>query len=359
MEVTIPVAENSKDLAGKSLEDYGPWSLVQYRKVGRKSDTRRNDSSSQDNKKTTFQPGFKGNDKQQYTRDTSIHSCDAMQGPRVSEGKRKLENQPPVAGGTVCPTGSQLMEPAFAFNADGNSVLSPLTEMQNIPRPPITQISSNSSSGKRSSSTKGKGRNSRHGPSRATPMGNLPQGKDYGSSSSNDGAHQSHTNGHIGMVRPGTDYGMEEHLSSHKREPVSRNSPILRLGLASVDKSLVGVHDESPGPKKSTEFSVEVATINITGANLVRIKSLGGTSRKADAGRSTNSSLLLGKPSSEEVTPSLSSKPLFPPHGMPAGDEHGNHGAHGDVDKGGWSHQEVSEGDGMEFDGANEEPSSD
>jgi hypothetical protein len=359
VEEPILVAEHSKDLAGKYLEDYGPWSLVQHKKVGRKSDSRCHTSPTQDKNETTFQSGFTGNDKQQYARDTSIHSCDAMQGPRVSEGKRKLENQPPVAGGTVCPTGSQLIEPIFAFNADGNSVLSPLVEKKNIPRPPITQISSDSSSGKRSSSTKGKGRTPRHGPSRAAPMGNLPQRKDYGSSSNNDGAHQSHTNSHIGMVRPGTNDGMEEHLSSHKREPVSRNSPILRPGLASVDKPLVGVHDGSPCPKKSSDFSVEDATINITGANLVRIKPLGGTSRKEDVGRSTNSSLLSGQSSSEEVTPSLSSKPPFQPHGMSEGDEPRHHGAHGDVDEGGRSHEEVSEGDGMEFDGANEEPSSD
>ncbi|GMY15682.1 hypothetical protein FCV25MIE_10921 [Fagus crenata] len=323
VEETISVAENNKDLTGKYLENYGPWSLVQHRKVGRKSDSRRHASPSQDKKETTFQPGFIGNDKQQYAKYTSIHSCDAMQGPRVSEGKRKLENQPPVAGGTVCPTGSQLMEQIFAFNVDGNSILSSSVETQNIPRPPITQISSDSSSGKRSSSTKGKGRTPRHGPSRTAPMGNLPQRKDYGSSSSNDGAHQATPTATLGW------YNQELMMAWKNIFPLTKES------------------------------RAEDATINITGANLVRIKSLGGTSRKEDVGRSTNSSLLLGQPSNEEVTPSLSSKPPFQPHGMPEGDEHRNHGAHSDVDEGGRSHQEVSEGDKMEFNGANEEPSSD
>ena len=77
-------------------------------------------------------------------------------------------------------------------------------------------------------------------------------------------------------------------------------------------------------------------------------------SRASNASGSTDCGVLSGQQSNQEIDPSIPSKFVIQSHGLSEGYAHGNYGAHNNSDEREWCHQEVPEGDGMEFDGTNE-----
>ena len=95
-------------------------------------------------------------------------------------------------------------------------------------------------------------------------------------------------------------------------------------------------------------------TFNFGRNSLVQIESFRRDSQAPNASGSTDYGVLSGQQSNQEIDPSIPSKFAGQSHGLSEGDAHGSYGAHNNSNEREWCHQKVPEGDGMEFDGANE-----
>ncbi|GMY25937.1 hypothetical protein FCV25MIE_21179 [Fagus crenata] len=330
-EVVVLEVDKDDELAGNIENDYGPWSIVQRRKSSRRLDNKKTFSSNK-SKPTSFD--ILGCDRTHGSRSPSDNFSADTQERRHSEGKRKLQAE------SVSPavsSGLQPITPNFSFVS---TVTTPNLETQHLPKSFSSPQVSDSLNGKCSSSSKGKAKEHRNGFVKSASLGNPSQRKNNGSSS---GAHDS----------------LEVHLPTNEGKPGPGLTPVLRSGVATVGKPLVGVLDGPTSTKTGENTSVEDATVNISGASLVRIKSLRGALRKENVSGTTDCCLLSRQQNTKEVDSSIPTKLTFQSPDLPKGNEHGDHGAYGDNDERRQSHQEVSEGDGMEFDGANEESSSD
>ncbi|GMY37030.1 hypothetical protein FCV25MIE_32272 [Fagus crenata] len=292
----------------------------------------------------TIHPNFMRNDLTHIPSEHVDQPSSDTEATKAVDGKCKLVEQPIITAG---------------FNLPGlssPSVLIPELNSCVSPRP-----SSRARNGKRSKGKgKGKGQASEVNlRTRGATMGYSSQRTNYGDSSGHLGPHSSNPDSNHGVVRSGVNECLEIHISSDKREPLSRHHLNGGPSLAGVGKPLVGVLDRSPISERGKNSRVEEATFSFSGANLMRIEPVRSTNRKANVGGQADCSELLGKHAGEKATPSIS--PEFPVQslGVPKGNEHGNHGAHNHYADRGRFHQEVPEGDGMELEGADEVSSSD
>uniref|UniRef100_A0A2N9EZA8 CCHC-type domain-containing protein n=1 Tax=Fagus sylvatica TaxID=28930 RepID=A0A2N9EZA8_FAGSY len=318
-DVVILEPKEVKEVAGNISAEYGPWNLVQHRKSSRKTDSKKPTNPS---KSHNFIPSVIGRDRAHGSR---TPFCSP-----VADTHDRSESKLAHYSGTLPSPEASFSTRVLDSRSDNRPVLS-----------------------------KGKVKERRNGTNRSKPLGNISQRKNHGGPSSDAGPHKSHTNGNTRVVRPGAHDSLEVHISNNEGKPNSGFPPLLRSGVANLEKPLVGVLDRPTSSKNGELSSVEDASINFSGANLVRIESLRATNRKENAGGATNCNLLSGQQNSEETDPSVSPKFSFQSPGVPKGDEHGHHGSYCNLDERRQSHQAVSEGDGMEFDGANEESSSD
>ena len=305
---------------------------MQRRKTGHRPDTRNVTSPKKSN---PIYPVFSERDKTPSSSGL-VHSFSADTQPHRSvKSKRKLEAQSPMPAG---PIGSHPLVPNFSFVVNASRVISPLFELQSLSQSPPLPYVNVPSSGNRSSSTKGKSKNHRHGIIRPTLVGHFSQGKNNGSSSGDVRPHQSHFDSHSRVVRSRTHDSLEEHLPTDHGEPASGISSVLQSRVARVAEPMVGVLDGSSSTKSGEDLSVANATFNFGKTSLVRIESFRRDNRAPNASGSTDCCVLSGQQSNQEIDPSIPSKFAGQSHGLSEGDAHGSYGAHNNSNEREWCH---------------------
>ena len=306
--------DKTDELAGNIENDYGPWSIVQRRKSSRKPDNKETFSP---NKSEPPSSNILGCDRAHGSRSPSDNSFTDTQERRHSEGKCKLQNQ------LVSPAGSAGLQPITPNFSFASTITTPKLETQHLPKSFSSPRVSDSLNGKRSSSSKGKAKKHRNGFVKSAGLGNPSQRKNNGSSSDDVGSHKGHPDCNSRVVRPGAHDSLEVHLPTDKGKPGPRLTLVLRSGVATVGKPLVGVLDRPSSTKTGEYISVEDPTVNISGASLVRIKSLRGALRKENVSGTTDYYLLSGQQNIKEADSSLPTELTFQSHDLLKGNEHG------------------------------------
>ncbi|GMY25938.1 cytochrome p450 71d8 [Fagus crenata] len=301
-EVVVLEVDKDDELAGNIENDYGPWSIVQRRKSSRRLDNKKTFNS---NKSKLTSSDILGCDRAHGSRSPSDNFSADTQERRHSEGKRKLQAE------SVSPavsSGLQPITPNFSFVS---TVTTPNLETQHLPKSFSSPQVSDSLNGKRSSSSKGKAKEHRNGFVKSASLGNPSQRKNNGSSSGDVGSHKGHPDCDSRVVRPRAHDSLEVHLPTNQGKPGPGLTPVLRSGVATVGKPLVGVLDGPTSTKTGENTSVEDATVKISGASLVRIKSLRGALRKENVSGTTDCCLLSGQQNTKEVDSSIPTKLTF------------------------------------------------
>jgi hypothetical protein len=284
-EVVVLEVDKTDELAGNIENDYGPWSIVQRRKSSRRPDNKKTFSP---NKSEPPSSDILGCDRAHGSRSPSDNSFTDTQERRHSEGKRKLQNQ------LVSPAGSAGLQPITPNFSFASTITTPKLETQHLPKSLFSPRVSDSLNGKRSSSSKGIAKKHQNGFVKSAGLGNPSQRKNNGSSSGDVGSHKGHPDCDSRVVRPGAHDSLEVHLPTDKGKPSPGLTLVLRSGVATVGKPLVGVLDRPSSTKTGEYISVEDPTVNISGASLVRIKSLRGALRKENVNGTTDYCLLSG-----------------------------------------------------------------
>jgi hypothetical protein len=274
-----------------------------------------------------------------------------MQSNRSAEGKRKLARQSSKSDPNPLPK-----PPIFSFNCPDLSTCyesQPFIEPLTSPRVVAPDLS------KHATSSKGKGKSSRHATTKPSSMGHSAQRANLGSPTGNAGTHPSYSNSNSRVVRPGIAHSVEKYFSTNKQEPEARDTAILRPSMATLVKPLVEVPDGSPDTSTGQDLIVEDASLNISRANLMRIQPIRRADRTANASGSANCNSMPGEQIDQEIDTSLSSERFVQSPSLPTRVEYGHYGTHGNSDARSRPHQTLPKGDGMEFVGANEDTASD